>query len=285
MKKTILVLALFAFMLGACRAESVTRLRISPEGTATVVSEFAFDDEALALIGNLDDSPEDVLRALSEFIDPSALPVAAAGVEPEQFVRGDLQGIRVTIPGLDPDEVAAQLASGNSIIEDITLSLADGRLQMAGRTREVSDFERARLLSLVPGDLSQILSVVLQIEVPGDVSNHNADRILPGGVLEWDLLPAITEGEGVSVSVEASVDPEFRFVDLEGEPFREADAPDEESSFTAWWVVVASFVLAAAISWIIIRLLRRRKRLPEIEGFNPPEIASDDERPSNPPRI
>jgi len=285
MKKILLTVAALTLVLGACRAESITRLRISPEGTATVVSEFAFDDEALALIGNLDDSPEDVLRALSEFIDPSALPVGAAGVEPEQFVRGDLQGIRVTIPGLDPDEVAAQLASGDSIIEDIVLSIQDGNLEMAGRTREVSDFERARLLSLVPGDLSQILSVVLQIEVPGEVSSHSADRILPDGVLEWDLLPAITEGEGVFVSVEASVDPEFRFVDLEGEPFDQPVIPEEETASTAWWVFVAPFVLAAAISWMIIRLLRRRKRLPEIEGFQPPEIASDDERSSNSPRI
>ena len=57
---------ILALILTACRAESITRLRISPEGTATVISEFAFDDEALAIIGDLDDSPEDVLRALSE---------------------------------------------------------------------------------------------------------------------------------------------------------------------------------------------------------------------------
>lgn len=285
MKKTILTLALLAFLLGACRAESITRLRIAPEGTATIISEFAFDEEALAIIGDLDDTPEEVLRALSEFIDPSALPVGASRVEPEQFVRGDLQGIRVTIPGLDPDEVAAQLSAGDSIIDDIALSLSDGTLRMAGRTRDVSDFERARLLSLVPGDLSEILSVLLQIEVPGEVSAHNAGRVLSDGLLEWDLLSAIIDGERVDVSVEAAVDPDFRFVDLEGEPFQEPEVPAEESSSTPWWVIVAPFLLAGAISWIIIRLLRRRKRLPEIEGFAPPEIASDDERSSNPPRI
>ncbi|RZV47349.1 MAG: hypothetical protein EX267_01410 [Acidimicrobiia bacterium] len=283
MKKTVLTLALLALLLGACRAESITRLRIAPEGTATVISEFAFDEEALAIIGDLDDTPEDVLRALSEFIDPSALPVAAAGVEPEQFVRGDLQGIRVTIPGLDPDEVAAQLSSGDSIIDDITLSLSDGTLRMAGRTRDVSDFERARLLSLVPGDLSEILSLVLQIEVPGEVSSHNADRVLADGLLEWDLLTAVTEGEGVDVSVAAAVDPDFRFVDLEGEPFQEPEPVGQSS--TAWWVAVIPFLLAGVVSWIIIRLIRRRRRLPEIEGFTPPEIASDDERSSNSPRI
>ena len=285
MKKTVLTLALLAFLLGACRAESITRLRIAPEGTATVISEFAFDEEALAIIGDLDDTPEDVLRALSAFIDPSALPVAAAGVEPEQFVRGDLQGIRVTIPGLDPDEVAAQLSSGDSIIDDITLSLSDGTLRMAGRTRDVSDFERARLLSLGPGDLSEILALVLQIEVPGEVSGHTADRVLADGLLEWDLLTAVTEGEGVDVSVAAAVDPDFRFVDLEGEPFQEPAGPSEETSSTAWWVAVIPFLLAGVVSWIIIRLIRRRRRLPEIEGFTPPEIASDDERSSNSPRI
>jgi hypothetical protein len=74
-------------------------------------------------------------------------------------------------------------------------------------------------------------------------------------------------------------------VDLEGEPFAQPASPEEETASTAWWVVVVPFVLAAAIAWMLIRLLRRRKRLPEIEGFQPPEIASDDERSSNSPRI
>ncbi len=269
MSKTLLVFATFVLLLASCRAESVTRLRISPQGTATVVSEFAFDDEALAIIGDLDDTPEDVLRALSEFIDPSSLPVAVAGVEPEQFRRDDLQGIRVTIPGLDPSEVATELSSGDSIIDDIVLSLDDGTLAMAGRTRRVADFERARLLSLVPGDLSEILAVVFQIEVPGSVTNHNADAVIDGGVLEWDLLPAITDGEEVFVSVEATVDPDFLFLDLAGEPFSEQPVAESESTGTAWWVAVVPFVLAGALSWFIIRWLRGRGRLPEIEGFTP----------------
>lgn len=268
MRRTLpILLATLALVLTACRSESVTLLRISPEGTATVISEFAFDDEALAIIGDLDDTPEEVLRALSEYIDPAALPVAAPAVEPEQFQRGDFQGIRVTIPGLDPHEVATELASGDSIIDDVVLTLDEGSLLMEGRTREVSDFERARLLSLVPGDLSQILSLVLQVEVPGSVSAHNADRVLADGVLEWDLLPAIIEGEDVVVTVEAEVDPGFQFVDLEGEPFTPADAPADES--TAWWVAVLPFLLAGVISWLIISRLRKRNRLPEIEGFTP----------------
>jgi len=262
------VLAVLTLVLTACRGESVTRLRISPEGTATVISEFAFDDEALAIIGDLDDTPEEVLRTLSEFIDPEALPVAADGVEPEQFQRGDLQGIRVTIPGLDPGEVATELASGDSIIEDVVLSLDDGILVMEGRTRDVPDFERARLLSLVPGDLSQILSLVLQVELPGSVSAHNADRVLVDGVLEWDLLPAIIAGEDVFVTVEAEVEPGFEFVDLEGQPFAPANAaPAEDGS--AWWVAVIPFLMAGAISWLIISRLRKRHRLSEIEGFTP----------------
>jgi hypothetical protein len=256
-------------VLTACRGESVTILRISPEGTATIISEFAFDDEALAIIGNLDDTPEDVLRALSEFLDASALPVPAAGVEPEQFRRGDLQGIRVTIPGLDPAEVAAELSSGDSIIENIVLSLVDETLVMSGRTRDVPDFERARLLSLVPGDLSEIIAVLLQVEIPGSVREHNADRVLDGGVLEWNLLPAIIDGTSVEVSVEAEVEPGFQFVDRAGEPFTPPPAEDPGATSTAWWVAVVPFLLAGGISLIIITRLRRRTRLPEIEGFTP----------------
>jgi hypothetical protein len=268
MRRAWIVLGALAVILTGCRAESVTLLRISPDGTATVVSEFAFDEEALAVIGDQNDTPDDVLRALSGYIDPSALPIAAAGVEPEQFTRGDLQGIRVTITGLDPGEVAVQLSSGDSIIDDITLAVGDGRLAMAGHTREIADFDRARLLSLVPGNLPDLLAVVLQVEVPGTVTAHNADRVLDGGVLQWDLLPAITDGEEVLVAVEATVDPGFQFVDLEGRPFSDQAAGTEDPSPTAWWVAVVPFLLAGAISWFIISRLRRR-RLPEIEGFTP----------------
>jgi len=271
MRRAIAIVGVLALVLTACRAESVTRLRISPQGTATIISEFAFDEEALAIIGDLDDTPEDVLRVLSGFLDASALPVPAEGVEPEQFQRGDLQGIRVTISGLDPDEVATELSSGDSIIDTIVISLRDGTLAMSGRTRPVSDFERARLLSLVPGDLSDILAVVLQIEVPGPVTDHNADAVIDGGVLEWNLLPAITDGEDVFVLVEAAVDPAFQFVDLEGEPFGEPPTAVSESIGSAWWVAVTPFLFAGALSWLIIRWLRTRRRLPEIEGFTPRE--------------
>ncbi len=269
MRNTLTIVGLLALVLTACRAESVTRLRIAPEGTASVISEFAFDEEALELIGGIDDAPEDVLRALSEFLDASELPVPVEGVEPEQFSRGDLQGIRVTIPGLDPGEIAAQLSAGDSIIEDINLSLDDGTLSMAGRTRDIPEFEQARLLSLVPGDLSEILMVTLQIEVPGSVVDHNADRVLGPGLLEWDLLPAITEGDDVVVLVEATVDPDFQFVDLEGQPFSPPAEEEPEGPTTAWWVALLPFLLAAVLSWFIIRWLSRRRRLPEIEGFTP----------------
>ncbi len=269
MRRSLLVLSAVALILTSCRGESITRLRIAPEGTATLVSEFAFDEEALAIIGDLDDTPSEVLQALSSYIDPSAIPGAAdAGVEPEQFSRGDLQGIRVTIPGLDPAEVANQLSSGSSIVEEITLSLADDTLMMGGRTRSVPEFERARLLSLVPGDLSEILGLVLQIEVPGTAVSHNADRVLEAGLLEWDLLPAVLDGVDVLISVEAQVEPGFQFVGLDGTPFPMPEPP-AESGGTAWWVAIVPFALAGGISWFVISRLRRRNRLTEIEGFTP----------------
>ena len=268
MRKTAVILGALALVLTGCRAESITRLRILPEGTATIISEFAFDEEALQLIGDLDDTPEDVLRALSEFLDASELPVPVEGIEPEQFRRGDLQGVRVTIPGLDPAEVAAQLSGGNSILGNISVTVDDGTLSMTGRTRDVADFERARILSLVPGDMSELLAVTLQVEVPGTITDHNADTVLDGGLLQWDLLSAITDGDNVVVFVEAAVDPAFQFTDLDGEPFIDPTPEVPESSGTSWWLAVIPFVLAGGLSWLIIRRLRRN-RLPEIEGFTP----------------
>ncbi|NIP95929.1 MAG: hypothetical protein GWO24_21840, partial [Akkermansiaceae bacterium] len=92
---------------------------------------------------------------------------------------------------------------------------------VAGRTRQIPGFERQAFAALAGGDISEVLDLVLQIEVPGTITEHNADRTLDGGLLEWDLLPALTRGERVDVFVEAAVDPNFQFVDLAGEPFPE----------------------------------------------------------------
>ncbi|NIP95930.1 MAG: hypothetical protein GWO24_21845, partial [Akkermansiaceae bacterium] len=122
MRTLLVVIGLGALVLGACRAESVTRIRIDPDGKTTVISEIAFDDEALeVVIGNQGEDPREVLRALSEFIDPSALPVAGADSVIEQFERDDLRGVRVTVEGLDPTQVTERVASGQSILDFVTV--------------------------------------------------------------------------------------------------------------------------------------------------------------------
>lgn len=269
MRRILLVLAVVALVVTGCRAESVTRVRIEADGTASVISEGAFDAEALELIGQVGDTPDDVLASLADLIDPSLLPVPVEDAVAEQFSRGDLQGLRVELAGLNASEVARQIGSNNSIVEDVVFRVADGELTMSASTRTISDFERARLQALAPGDLSQILTLVLQVEVPGTVTEHTADRVLADGVLEWDLLPAITEGRAVVVSLLATVDPDFVFVDLEGRPLTDAaDPPDVESSGVAWPLVVIAIVVGGGASYFIIRRLQNR-RLSEIEGFTP----------------
>lgn len=269
MRVPLLLVGLLALLLTACRAESVTRVRIEPDGMASVISEGAFDEEALQLIGQTGDTPADVLGSLADIIDPSLLPVPVEDAAVEQFSRGELQGLRIELDGLNADEIARQIASNNSIIEDVVFEVADGVLTVSARSRSVSDFERSRLQALAPGDLSEILTLVLQVEVPGMVTEHTADRVLADGVLEWDLLPAITEGRSVAVSLIADVDPAFQFMDLDGRPLSEAaEQPPEESSSVSLILVGLAVVIAAGVSFLIIRRLQKR-RLSEIEGFTP----------------
>lgn len=267
-RKLLLVVSALAFVLTACRAESVTRVRIDPSGTTTVISEIAFDDEALAVIGNRGEDPEDVLRALSEIIDPSALPVAGEGSDVEQFERGDLKGVRVTVEGLDPTQVTERVASGRSILDFVTIGVEDGVLLVAGRTRDIPAIERETFSTLAGGDISSVLDLVLQVEVPGTVTDHNADRIVDGSLLEWDLLPALTQGKRINVFVEATVDPDFQFIDLAGKPFAETPPIESEPGISLWPVVLA-IAVAVLVSVLIIRRMQARSRLSDIEGFTP----------------
>lgn len=269
MRKLLILLGFGALLLGACRAESVTLIRVNPDGKTAVISEFAFDDEALEAIGGQADDPEEVLRGISEFIgDPSALPVAGADSEVEQFERDDLKGVRVTVDGLDPTLVTERVASGRSILDFVTIGIENDVLLIAGRTRDIPSIEREGFAALAGGDISTVFDMVLQIEVPGSVLDHNADRVVAEGLLEWDLLPALTEGRRINVFVEAEVDPNFQFVDLAGEPFA-PPAPVESESGLSVWLVLLAIAIAAVASTLIIRRLQAKSRLSEIEGFTP----------------
>lgn len=268
MRKVLLSVAALALVVTACRVESITRIRVDPEGKTTVISEIAFDDEALERIGNRGDDPEDVLRSLSEIIDPSALPVASADSEVEQFQRGDLKGVRVTVDGLDPNQVTERVASGSSILDFVTIGVQDNVLLLAGRTRDIPTVEREAFAALAGGDISAVLDLVLQVEVPGTVTDHNADRVVDEALLEWDLLPALTRGERVNVFVEATVDPGFKFVDLAGEPFTPPAPVESESGFSLWLALLAIGV-GVSVSVLIIRRTQARSRLTEIKGFTP----------------
>ncbi len=270
MRTLLVVIGLAALFLGACRAESATRIRIDPDGKTTVISEIAFDDRALEVIGNQGEDPREVLRSLSEFIDPSALPVAGADSVVEQFEREDLRGVRVTVEGLDPTQVTERVASGQSILDFVTVEVESEVLLVAGRTREIPGFERRAFTALAGGDIAEVLDLVLQIEVPGTITDHNAELVRDGSLLEWDLLPALTRGERVNVFVEAAVDPDFEFVDLEGEPFDEPPLVEEDSGFSIWPVLLA-IAVAVLASVLIIRRLQVRSRVSEIEGFTPRE--------------
>lgn len=266
MRNLLLLVVFVAVLLGACRAESVTLIRVDPDGKTAVISDIAFDDEALDAIGGLGDDPVDVLRTLSKFIDPSALPVAGNDSELQQFERGDLKGVRVSVDGLDPILVTERVASGRSILDFVTIDVEDNVLLMAGRTRDIGAGERDAFAALVRGDISTVLDLLLRVEVPGTVTDHNADRIVREGLLEWDLLPALTRGERVNVFVQAVVDPGFQFVDLEGEPFGPPPPAETESGFSIWIALLAIGV-AVLVSVVIIRRVQARSRL--IEGFTP----------------
>jgi hypothetical protein len=245
-----------ALVTTACRAESVTRVRIESNGAASLVSEVAFDDEALELIGEEGDTPEDVLAALAEVIDPGALPVARPGVVPVRFDRGELKGLRVTFEDLTPAEIAQQVTSGSSLLQDLRLAVADGRLRVEGSTRVATPAELGRLREAAPGDISEVLAITLALEVPG-VTSHNATRV-EGDVYQWDLLPAVTELREVSFRLTADVGPEFELGEESPAVVAGSQpADEEETSGTSLLAIVLGVVVAGAIGLVVVRRLSR----------------------------
>ena len=238
----------------SCRAESVTRVTIEPDG-ASVDNEVAFDEEALDLIGTSDATDDQVLQSMAALIQPTD-----PRTTEELFTRDGLSGLRLRTTGLDYSEVEPLITAGSSVIGDFTI-VADGeRIEVAGRTRPITAEERAELeRQTLEGDLTEIFSLTLEVALPGELVDHNADGAT-GGVLMWDLLPAVTEGTTVEFSAAALA---AEVTGTSGAPGAapiepSAETVSEESEGLRWtWVVVPMLVAGAGFLVVLVRRTRR----------------------------
>lgn len=178
MRKYLLVMAVLAVVLSACRIETNIIMNIEEDGSAEYGAEIGFDDEFLQFMEESGGSPDDLMTDLPQF-------GSGEGVATER-VDGDMTyyGFVATVDDLstfDPNVDGESFSSFNYTFDDKSATL----------TAELSATDLADMGDEFPMDPSTItddlFSANLIVRMPGEVTEHDADEVRADGTLVWKV--------------------------------------------------------------------------------------------------
>jgi hypothetical protein len=197
--------ALVLLIAGGCRVQIETRIDVGLDGKGTVTQGIAFDDAALARVGDLD-------RALR------ADDLVAAGwtVDPKSR-EGDLTWVRVHQQFETPEEgtaLLAQLSGPDGPYRDLLITRSDGffstSVKITGQidtTAGLAMFGDQQLAAALGGDASGGLLDKIEAEEGADpASMVGLDLIVTAGSSSKTYTASFTDAETQSVKVGSSKD-------------------------------------------------------------------------------
>jgi hypothetical protein len=180
LRRLIPFLVVGAVLLAGCRAEINVGMDVESSGAGTVAAEVGVDDELLSLIESSGGSIDDLV---------GELPEGATALEPRE--EGELTIYGFTRAFTSPEELNTLLADGIQGIEaegtELELVVEDGGATLTASIAIPDVTEQAGELGDLGGSLGEFISASFRAHLPGDVVEHNADRILDDGTLVWDM--------------------------------------------------------------------------------------------------
>ncbi len=211
------------------------------------------DDEAAAFVGRQDDTPLDVAANLAAGLGSGAAGYTGAT---RQLEVDGLTGVGITFADLGAEDVSAILTDGDSILDVVMIRQTGDVLRFDAVAEPELEDATERLVATAPTNIRDIVGMVLSVEIPGGLIDHNADRVT-GSTLEWDLLPAVLDREAVRVFVEVAIPDGFVLLqtgDADSGPGIEPSiVGTNETTMAAWvWLVPTAVGL-----WVWIVLARR----------------------------
>ncbi len=238
MRRMVLAAALLALLAVGCKAELALVVDLEADGSGTVELVSGFDEEFIQLVFQGADPAETVFQD-NDFAE-------SEDAEFDTFEEGEFTYYRITRPFANPDEIL-QLAEDDIPIEGIMVDIGDEEVRVVAQTEQgLGDLAGSEdLQGFSPDILADTISVTARLRMPGEVTSHNADRVLEDGTLEWDV-PLTGQG----LDIQAVSDP----------------TAGEGGGFPVGLAVGGAAVLAAGAA-AGIWLVRRRSRP------GPPETA------------
>jgi hypothetical protein len=169
-----------ALLLSACRIESNVILDIDEDGSATVGAEVGLDEEMLNFVSQDGIDPAELFNQLPELGDEA--------VEPINRVEGDMTffGFTTTVDDLSAYDFAG--LQGETFSE--FLYEFDDDSATISATVDATGFGDlgGGDFPIPPTDITaDIFSAQVLVNMPGTVTEHNADAVTGDGTLVWDL--------------------------------------------------------------------------------------------------
>lgn len=190
MRRALFAVALLSLLLAGCRIEINVGIALEADGSGAASVDIGMDDEALAFVETTGQtfveacSADGIGDLLGEDPLGGVIDTERAAATAEVVEEGDLTICRTSFNFDDVTALEATDDEGLNLDADFSEDRVSVRGVLPGTAGEDEGLDD---LGLELGALEDIFAVNLRIDMPGKVIEHNADRVLNDGTLEWNV--------------------------------------------------------------------------------------------------
>ena len=255
MRKIWLLAIAAALLTTACRIETNILIGLNADGSGSFGFEIGMDEEFRQLVTEQGEG-----FALDDFSSGfGELP----GATTSERQDGDMMYSIVTVDFADAAGFQEVIAAGgeegaefdvvwteDEVTITATLEGTGGLGDLGGAADEEGGLGDFDLGTGLEGFATSFFSGSVIVDMPGEVSEHNADSVLPDGRLQWDLK---LDGSDTAIRAVSSL--------------------SEDGGFPAWLIAVLVLAALALLAWFNAR----RKRTTEVAAIEAAGATGDDE--------
>jgi len=245
-KKLVVAVAVFGVLTASCEMRADFRLELNADESGRVRVSIGLDEEFQALVDAGDEPIEDSF--FGEDNPFGELP----GSEQTTYEDDGFTYYEASAPFSDLNGLALLGDDADNFLNDFDIRIDENTARVSGNLdlEELTggDLADDQLAGIGADALANIFQFHIQVDMPGQVTSSNRDRVLDDGSLEWDI--PLTGNIG-SLAIEA----ESNLKSGGGTP--------------TWLIVLILLALAAAIAFFV---MRSRRSTPQVV---PDEFTAD----------
>ncbi len=245
-RRFVAALAVFGVLAAGCELRADFRLELNEDESGRVLVTFGLDEEFQALAESGGGSVEDSLFGADSPLGD--LP----GAEQRTYQEDDFTYYEASVPFSDLNGLRLiSQGDADNFVDSFNIRITEDTARVVGNLDlgEITggDLADDQLAGIGAEALAEIFKFHIQLELPGKVTRHNADRELDDGSLEWDIP---LTGETSVLAIEA-----------------ESDLTDG-GGFPLWLIILIVVVILGAV---LVLLARTRRRLSMTPSSAPAE--------------